>query len=216
MGSELAKAVVFDMDGVLIDARDWHYEALNDALRIFDAEIDRVEHLSRFDGLPTKVKLRHLSEDGRLPLHLHPMVEAIKQERTLRETAKLCFPRIEHLLMMSWLKNRGIGIGVATNSIRDTAISMLTFAGLFDSIDILVTNEDVRMAKPAPDMYQLACEKLGLRPDEVLVVEDNEYGVRSAKSAGCNVIQVSGVADVTTSLLEEFISEAGAKHEPSN
>lgn len=51
------KAILFDMDGVLIDAKDWHYEALNDALRLFGVEISRYDHLHTFDGLPTKVKL---------------------------------------------------------------------------------------------------------------------------------------------------------------
>ena len=51
------KAVLFDMDGVLIDARDWHYEALNKALAIFGMEINRYDHLVTYDGLPTKKKL---------------------------------------------------------------------------------------------------------------------------------------------------------------
>ena len=55
------KAVFFDMDGVLIDAKDWHYEALNQALRLFGMEISRQELLQKFDGLPTKVKLKTLS-----------------------------------------------------------------------------------------------------------------------------------------------------------
>ena len=55
------KAVLFDMDGVLIDAKDWHYEALNKALGLFGMEINRYDHLNTFDGLPTKVKLQMLS-----------------------------------------------------------------------------------------------------------------------------------------------------------
>lgn len=198
------KAIVFDMDGVLIDAREWHYEALNDALRIFDAEIQRQEHLERFNGLPTRVKLQQLSQEGRLPAHLHSMVEDIKQERTLREIARLCFPRIEHLLMMSWLKKRGVQVGVATNSIRETATSMLTFAGLIDSIDVLVTNEDVKRSKPAPDIYVLACARLGVSVNDVLVIEDNDYGVESARAAGCSVIQVEGVEEVSTTLFASY------------
>ena len=55
-------AVVFDMDGVLIDAKDWHFRALNDALKIFGVEIGREEHLAEFDGLPTYVKLKKLED----------------------------------------------------------------------------------------------------------------------------------------------------------
>ena len=200
------KAVIFDMDGVLIDARDWHYHALNDALQIFDSAISREEHLGRFNGLPTRVKLQMLSEEGRLPTYLHPIIEEIKQERTLREAASLCFPRIEHLLMMSWLKSQGLKLAVATNSIRRTSSTMLTFAGLMDYLDILVTNEDVERAKPHPDIYVKASASLGLDPSEVLVVEDHDYGVQAASSAGCRVVQVLGVEDVSSSLLEPFLT----------
>ena len=199
------EAVVFDMDGVLIDARDWHYRALNDALAIFDAEVSYEDHLTRFNGLPTRVKLQTLTDEGRLPAHVHGIVNAVKQERTLREAASLCFPRIEHLLLVAWLKERGLKVGVATNSIRHTSVTMLGFAGLLDSLDVLVTNEDVEHAKPAPDIYLKAASALGVEPDRVVVVEDHEVGVKSARDAGCHVIQVAGVEDVTVSLLEPII-----------
>ena len=57
----MIRAIIFDMDGVLIEAKDWHYEALNRALRLFGLEISRYEHLSVFDGLPTRDKLEMLS-----------------------------------------------------------------------------------------------------------------------------------------------------------
>ena len=66
MGNKI-KAVLFDMDGVLIDAKDWHYEALNKALGLFGIEISRYDHLATFDGLPTKVKLQMLSKKYYLP-----------------------------------------------------------------------------------------------------------------------------------------------------
>lgn len=205
-GARVPRAVVFDMDGVLIDARDWHFRALNEALAIFGAEISRQDHLERFNGLPTRVKLGMLSEEGRLPRHLHRVVDEIKQERTLREAASLCFPRVEHLLMMSWLRRRGCGIGVATNSIRQTSSTMLEFAGILQHLDVLVTNEDVDRAKPAPDIYLMAADRLQVLPRDVLVVEDHPYGVSAAEAAGCRVIQVDGVDDVTMALLEPFFA----------
>ena len=202
--AQVPRAVVFDMDGVLIDARDWHYRALNDALEIFGAQISLEDHLSRFNGLPTRVKLDMLSEAGIVPRHLHKVVEEVKQERTLREAARLCFPRVEHLLMMSWLRRQGCSIGVATNSIRQTSSTMLEFAGLLHDLDVLVTNEDVANAKPAPDIYLMAASRLGVDPEEVLVVEDHPYGVAAAEAAGCLVVKVEGVADVTMALLEPY------------
>lgn len=78
------KAILFDMDGVLIDAKEWHYEALNEALRLFGVEISRYDHLHTFDGLPTKVKLEMLGEQNFLPQELHSFINNVKQ-KTLYE-----------------------------------------------------------------------------------------------------------------------------------
>lgn len=119
------EAVIFDVDGALIDARDWHFRALNEGLEIFDAAISNQEHLNKFNGLPTSVKLEKLTEEGRLSKHVQGIVNSVEQERTLREAASLCFPRLEHLLLMTWLKRRSLRVGVVTNSIRHTASTML-------------------------------------------------------------------------------------------
>ena len=79
MGTKI-KAILFDMDGVLIDAKDWHYEALNKALGLFGMEISRYDHLHSFDGLPTKEKLRMLSEEFYLPESLHSFINQMKQQ----------------------------------------------------------------------------------------------------------------------------------------
>ena len=75
---EKPKAVLFDMDGVLIDAREWHYDALNRALSLFGHDIDRYSHLTAYDGLPTRKKLEMLSIDKGLPRGLHKFINSMK------------------------------------------------------------------------------------------------------------------------------------------
>jgi beta-phosphoglucomutase len=205
--SSQVKAVIFDMDGTLVDAKDWHFRALNEALEIFGESISLDEHRSTFDGLPTKVKLSRLTEEGRIPQHVHGLIGEVKQNRTLREIAKNCFPTVEHLLLMSWLKSRKIPIAVATNSIRETAETMLKSAGVFEFLDCLVTNEDVVRSKPDPEIYLRACKSLGVAPSNALVVEDHEYGVEAAKFAGCMVVEVKGPSDVSTKLIEGYFTD---------
>lgn len=192
----MIRAVVFDMDGVLIDAREWHYEALNDALRMFGYEISYEDHLSTYDGLPTKSKLQLLTSTAGLPANLHPIINDIKQERTLRIAAFKCYPVAQHLILLAALRRANFKIGVATNSIRMTASEMLRAAGVMELLDTLVTNEDVANPKPDPEIYLKACRNLGLEPHEVLVIEDNHHGIAAANAAGCLVLEVKDPSEV--------------------
>jgi len=203
----MIKAITFDMDGVLIDAREWHFEALNEALDLFGYNISRVRHLGEFDGLPTKKKLEKLTELDHLPRHLHQTINNIKQERTSRIILSKCYPMRNHLALLSYLKSKGYPLGLATNSIRKTALQMLNCAGIQDYFDSIITNEDVQFSKPHPEIYLKSAEKLGVSPKELLVFEDNPNGIRAATEAGCQVLRVKDPADVTLEKFLEFIKE---------
>jgi beta-phosphoglucomutase len=201
------KAVLFDMDGVLIDARDWHYDALNEALRIFGVEINRSDHLSRFNGLSTRKKLDMLTSDGLVPYELHEAIQSIKQDRTLRIAAQKCFPIVSHQVLINRLKVLGIKVGLVTNSIRKSSEFMLEYAGLLKFMDVVVTNEDVLEGKPNPAGYLLAMQKLQVLPSETIVIEDGEYGILAAEAAGASVIKVSDPFEVSLELLLPIIKE---------
>ena len=114
------KAVIFDMDGVLIEAKDWHYEALNRALGLFGHGISRYDHLVTFDGLPTIMKLDMLSREKNLPRKLHDFINELKQKYTMELVYAHCKPRFHHEYALSKLKSDGYKIGCASNSIRDS------------------------------------------------------------------------------------------------
>jgi HAD superfamily hydrolase (TIGR01509 family) len=192
------------MDGVLIDATEWHYDALNEALEIFGFEISREEHLARFNGMTTRKKLEILSLEKGLPRELHEIISEVKQDRTLRIAARKCFPTAAHLILLSTLKNNGMKVGVVTNSIRMTTEFMLQYSGVAKFLDVLVTNEDVENPKPAPDGYLLAMKKLGSNPAETVVVEDGMHGIQAAKAAGARVIEVRDPGDVSLEIFERI------------
>jgi HAD superfamily hydrolase (TIGR01509 family) len=198
------QAVIFDMDGVLIDARDWHFEALNEALGMFGFTITQEEHLGRFDGLPTRDKLNLLSESKGLPRSIHTLINAVKQERTLRIAAQKCYPQAHHLILMAALKRRGLKIGLATNSVRATTEAMLTAAGLIGFFDVIVTNQDVSHAKPHPEIYNSAMAKLNVTPEHTLVVEDNPHGVAAATASGALVCRVQDPSEVHVEKLSAY------------
>lgn len=201
------KAVLFDMDGVLIDAKDWHYEALNKALGLFGMEISRYDHLTTFDGLPTKVKLKMLSKRFFLPESLHPFINEVKQSYTAELIHQRCHPLFHHEYALSKLHQQGYKIAVCSNSIRKTIELMMDKAELTPYLDLIVSNEDVTKAKPNPEMYQTAIRKFGLRPEECIVVEDNPNGIQAGKASGASVLEVATVYDVNYDNIMRLVEE---------
>lgn len=202
------EAVVFDMDGVLIDAREWHYEALNRALGLLGYHITRYEHLSTFDGLPTRRKLQMLTVERGLPEQLHGFLDSLKQQYTMELVATRCHPTFQHEYALARLSAAGYRLGLASNSVRSTVTAMMSYANLAGYLDVTISNEDVSKAKPDPEMYRLAMSRLGVTPATTLIVEDNENGVKAAIASGAHVMVVSGPDDVTLDAIQARIRAA--------
>lgn len=190
------KAIVFDMDGVLIEAKDWHYEALNKSLRLFGYEISRYDHLVTYDGLPTSKKLEMLSLEKGLPRGLHQFINDMKQSYTTEMVHMQCSPRFFHEYALSRLKNEGYRLAVASNSIRNSVELMMRKSALLPYLEFFLSNQDVSRGKPDPEIYNVAIARLGLQPKEVMVIEDNRNGIQAATAAGANVMKVETVYDV--------------------
>ena len=199
------KAVIFDMDGVLIDAKEWHYEALNRALALFGYEISRYDHLVTYDGLPTAKKLEMLSMEKGMPRRLHSFINELKQQYTVDKIFTDCHPVFAHEYALSMLKKEGYHIAVASNSIRHTIELMMEKSNLAGYLDFFLSNQDVTKPKPDPEIYQTAVSRLGLEPQECVVVEDNHNGIQAAKAAGTHVMEVTTVYDVNYSNIKKHI-----------
>ena len=190
------KAIIFDMDGVLIEAKDWHYEALNKALNTFGYEISRYDHLVTYDGLPTAKKLEMLSLEKGLPLGLHKFINQLKQEYTVDLVHQKCSPIFVHEYALSKLKAQGYHLAVASNSVKNTVALMMQKSNLEEYLEFQLSNQDVTKPKPDPEIYTKAINKFNLAPKECVVVEDNRNGIAAAKAAGANVMEVETVYDV--------------------
>ncbi|MGB6329378.1 MAG: HAD family phosphatase [Halarcobacter sp.] len=199
------KAVIFDMDGVLIEAKDWHYEALNKALQLFGMEISRYDHLVTYDGLPTKKKLEMLSNERGLPKELHTFINNMKQQYTMEIVYANCKPTFHHEYALSKLKNEGYKMAVCSNSIRNTIEIMMQKSALEQNFEFYVSNQDVKNGKPDPEMYNKAIEKLGLTPKECMIVEDNENGIKAARASGASVMEVDVVEDVNYQNIQKHL-----------
>lgn len=201
------KAILFDMDGVLIDAKDWHYEALNKALAIFGMEINRYDHLVTYDGLPTKKKLEMLSLERGLPRALHSFINDMKQEFTFQLGYAKCKPTFNHQYALSHLKAQGYKMAACSNSIRKTMDVLFERAALTNYFDFYLSNEDVKESKPHPEMYLTAINRLKLLPEECLILEDNENGIKAANASGAHLLVIHDVHEVNFENITKRIYE---------
>jgi len=203
----MIKAIIFDMDGVLIDAKDWHYEALNKALGFFGEEISRYDHLVTFDGLPTHKKLEMLSNTGELPVGLHSLINDLKQKFTLEMVYARCKPHFYHQYALSKLKSEGYKLVVCSNSIRRTIEIMMERSDLLKYLDFFLSNQDVIRSKPDPEIYQKAIDRLNLKPQECLILEDNEVGIKAAIAIKAHLLKVNKLEDVNYLNIKKKIIE---------
>jgi HAD superfamily hydrolase (TIGR01509 family) len=193
----MIQAVLFDMDGVLIDADEWHYRALNTALAdVHFSTITRQEHLAVYKGLPTRRKLAMLTERKGLQPALHDVIAARKQELSEAIIAECSVPDPEKLEMLRALSASGLRLVVCSNARRESVRRMLTGAGMLDRMEFFLSNEDVADAKPAPEIYVTAMARLGLHPSACVIVEDSEVGRAAAHASGAVVCEVADPSEV--------------------
>ena len=200
------KLVIFDLDGVLIESRELHYEALNDALRRIgnDFVITREEHLSLYDGLNTTKKLEMLSEKKGLDRKYFNQIWQDKQTATFNLIRQ--FPKNNRVRQMfAKLSSEGIKIAVASNSIRETVKLALLSIGVMEYVDYYVSNEDVKRTKPYPEMYWQCMTALNVLPKNTVIIEDSHIGRQGALDSGAHLIPVKDSHDLTMEKIDEAI-----------
>lgn len=201
----IRKLFIFDLDGVLVDACEWHKEALNEALKEkVNYTISMQDHIDTFNGIPTREKLKILTERGIVPEHMHSEINFLKQEKTIEIIEKNAFKRNEKIEMIKNLKNKGHIVCCYTNSIKRTATLMLQKTGVYDLFDVLLTNEDVHKPKPSPQGYIHLINLFDFDQKKCYIIEDSPKGKIAAYLSGANVIEVEGVEEVNYDLIKEF------------
>jgi HAD superfamily hydrolase (TIGR01509 family) len=188
------------MDGVLVEAKQIHFDALNQALREIGRSekyvISESEHLSIYDGLKTNQKLELLTQYKGLHRDTYKTIWDRKQQLTIDAISNLK-PNLTLQSVFSALINDGCKIAVCSNSIRKTVLTILSKLGIIGFIDLILSNEDVKNSKPHPEMYWKAMSEISVLPEETLIVEDSPYGLRAAYGSNANVLRVKNPQEVT-------------------
>ena len=202
------KLVIFDLDGVILDSRELHYDALNAALIKVGEQyvISREEHLSIYDGLNTTKKLKLLSEKKGLPVEFYDQIWKDKQQATFDLIGK-CYSNPSVSYICDQLRIRGYKIAVASNSIRETVRIALYHAKLLPYVDYYVSNEDVHNPKPFPEMYWKCMTKMKALPKDTIIVEDSHIGREGALNSGAHLYPVKDAYELNGNQFMEFIDE---------
>jgi HAD superfamily hydrolase (TIGR01509 family) len=185
----MTKAVIFDLDGLLVDTELISYKIYKEILAEIGCEFSLEDYAQKFSGKTVVQNIKHLIETYHLPwsadLGFSKVVEIegrfVAQGVDLKPGARK---------LLSFLKKNNYKIAMASSSIEERALNILRQHNLVDSFDEMVFGYEVKNGKPAPDIFLRACEKLSAKPEDCLVLEDSEAGIQAAFSANIPVICV--------------------------
>ena len=197
----MIKAVIFDLDGLLVDTELIAYQIYKDILEKFGYQFTKEEYAQDYSGKSMTVNVPHVIETYQLPWTVEKGLEEVlrAEERLLTYGVELK-PGARELL--AFLKENHYKIAMASSSIRDRALNILRENGILDYFGQFVFGKEVEKGKPYPDIFLKACEKLGERPEDCLVLEDSEAGIQAANAAGIPVICIPDMKRPSQRLLD--------------
>lgn len=183
------KAVIFDMDGVLFDTervcmKAWMAVAEKNGLPGMEELFNRVIGLNANDS--RQMVLKAYGEDFDYPAFRQESAEYFQKD--IRENGLPIKPGVPETL--EWLKGSGYRVGLASSTRSESVLSHLKQAEMEDYFSVVITGDMIEHSKPRPDIYLLACRKLGVEPEWTYAIEDSPNGIRSAHAAGMWTIMV--------------------------
>jgi HAD superfamily hydrolase (TIGR01509 family) len=210
----MIKAVIFDMDGVIVDSEPLHYEAHNILLGSYGHSLSD-EHIRKYAGINSRVLYTQLKEKLNLPQDVDALVMKKKEIFLMLAAKKLkLMPHATEFI--GFVKANGFKVAIASSGLREQIHAMLNKFGLLKHFETIVSVDDVKNAKPHPEIYLEAIRRLGLKSSECIAIEDSDKGIASAKQAGLKVIAVPNkytehqdlsMADLRVSSLKEITLE---------
>lgn len=203
----MIKAILWDLDGTLLETTELHYISLNKALKeISGFEIDRDWHISTFNGLPTQKKLDILLDHEKIKKEDITEIWNRKQKYTKESIEEVILPDLVKIQMFHYLKGK-YKLGVFTNCIYETARGMLEKTGIWNYLEEFISNDMILHPKPNSQGYIKLMVRFEVFPEECVIVEDSPKGITAAKNTGAHVWEVSGCQDVTLINLLRFLEK---------
>ena len=187
----IPEAVIFDMDGVLIDSEPIHIGIEKQLFDKLGIDVSETVHRS-YMGASNEFMYSDLRSRFNLSESVTELIESDELFRSDYFHRLETIPANDGLIsLLSQIKTAGLKLAVATSSSPEIADLLLNKCGIASFFDAIVTTSEAGKSKPSPDVYLLAAQKIGVSPEDCIVFEDSPNGLLSAKSAGmfCVVIQ---------------------------
>lgn len=186
------RALLFDLDGTLIDSEFFHFECWNEILEEFGVKLTYNDWLDNYAGVPMPTNAGRLIEKFAIATPLQQIIE--KRERLTLERLKTkdvnLMPYVGDVL--EYFQQQGLTLALVTSSPRQDVEAVFERNGLGRYFKLIITRTEVAKSKPDPESYLVCVEKLGLQKEECLVFEDTINGVKSAKAAGLTCFAIQG------------------------
>jgi beta-phosphoglucomutase family hydrolase len=184
--SPMKKAVIFDLDGVIVNSEDAHIEAEKRVFRTYGIAISDNE-LHRYAGTTAKAMFTELIDKYQLKTTFQEMVR-IKEENFLRLLEEDAEPTKGAIELISRLRRANVRLAIASSSNNKWIEYVLRKLRITSLFDCYIGAEDVGHSKPDPEIYLKAARALGVRPDDCVVIEDAKLGIEAAKRAGMKTV----------------------------
>jgi len=187
----MLKAVLFDLDGTLIDSEQFHLGCWNQILADAGIELDINDWTENYSGIPMPTNARRLIEKYNLSFS-HEELISKREDVTLARLQTVDINLMPFATeTLQFFKEKGLKIALVTGSARPDVELIFERNGLGSYFDVIITRSEVNDSKPHPESYELCCRKLGLAPHECIAFEDTLNGIRSAKAANlvCYAVQ---------------------------
>jgi HAD superfamily hydrolase (TIGR01509 family) len=181
VASRSIQAIVFDLDTLFADASSWHLDSLNQALKAFGIQVpvDR--------AVSCQAALESLSREHRLPTYLHGLARQIEKVHAVEQIQRRCAPRQETELLLTRFRRQGYRLAIRSGASRNRTTAMLERAKWSGHFETILVPEDVGQRPPDSETYNTMCNRMELRPDQVVVVESSPKGQEAARNLGLNV-----------------------------
>jgi beta-phosphoglucomutase family hydrolase len=177
------KAIIFDLDGTLVDSEPNYFASDNKLLAEYGLPEMDFEMKTKYVGIGSRAML----EDIKLQYPLEESIEILLEKKNkyylevARENTRV-FPEMLHFLKL--LRENNYPLAVASGSSREVIKMILETTGIREYFSVIMSSEEVENGKPEPDVFLETAKRLGVRPENCLVLEDSQYGVEAARKAG--------------------------------